>query len=74
MCVCVCVYISFPTVFTWSLSAVKAAYQIVNMFQVNNKRSQNDLVKTFLAPHDEVLASFEHKFIAPRGKSSALDT
>ena len=33
-------YLSFPAAFTWSLSLVGTAYQIANIFQVNNKETR----------------------------------
>ena len=46
---------------------------LVNV-ETSRKNSWNNLVKTVVVPHGEVLTGFEHNFIAPKGKISAVDT
>ena len=58
-----------PAVTTWSLSLVKAAYPTdVNMFQVINRGSNNNLVKTFLVLQGEVLTGFKQTLLHLTGK------
>ena len=56
------------------ITLVETVYPIANVFEVINKKSQRNLVKTFLVPYGEVLTGSKHKFIALNGKISALDT